>query len=229
MTDLPPSEFTPEALNFRCTGCGACCSEFWINVTDTDVRRLVQHTGMGAMELVEFASPRVVESEPEEDGWVPFGADTNERGLMTLKTDEETSVCQFLQDDGLCGVYEARPLACRLYPWDRDYPTAHTSRIGIEIFTEECPYESDGSNNKEALEALFDQDDEEREAYEARIETWRRLGAPDDPILFLRFLRLPLGSSTPSVNPGAAPTDPEPARTSPESASPPAAQPAPGG
>ena len=96
MTDAPPSQFTPEALNFRCTGCGACCGEFWINVTDTDVRRLVQHTGMGAMELVEFASPRVVESEPDEDGWVPFGADTNERGLMTLKTDEETSVCQFL-------------------------------------------------------------------------------------------------------------------------------------
>ncbi|MCO4773081.1 MAG: YkgJ family cysteine cluster protein [Deltaproteobacteria bacterium] len=197
---------TPEAKAFRCTGCGACCSEFWINVSDADVRRICADTGLGVMEVVEFASPATVEGDVEEEGWVPFGPDPADSGLMTLKTDPETSTCRFLQDS-LCTIYESRPMACRLYPWDRDYPTYDSSRIGLEILTEECPYENDGDEGVDALDELFDQDDREGDAYEARIETWRRLGAPDDPVLFLRFLRFPLNGSVKATEDDAITSD----------------------
>lgn len=179
----------PEAASFRCTGCGACCSEFWINVSAADVARICDATGLSAIEVVEFTGEHLVDGEDDDDGWVLLG-DT--RSLMTLKTAPDERVCQFLVD-GLCSIYEARPRACRLYPWDRDWLLGgHRSHIRLEILTDDCPYETDGNVDIKTLLGEFDADDRERDAFEEHLAEWEELGAPDDPIRFLQFVGLPL-------------------------------------
>ena len=44
-----------ELLKFRCTGCGNCC-KLRVVVTDADVRRLMDHTGLPAQKIVYFYS-----------------------------------------------------------------------------------------------------------------------------------------------------------------------------
>jgi Fe-S-cluster containining protein len=159
----------------------------WINVTDADVARLCHATGLSAPEVVRFPGPGTVEGSEEDDGWVAFGEDPNNVGLMTLRTDPASGACRFLVDDQ-CSVYADRPRACRLYPWDVEL-TDDGPRIGLDIFTE-CPHDEDGSLDVHTLLREYQLDEEERQAYEERIWDWEDIGAPDDPLRFLRFLGL---------------------------------------
>lgn len=195
------------ARRFRCTGCGKCCTEVWVNVTDADVRRLCDLTGLSAGEVVQFPDIEAVEGTVDEDGWVAFGPDPKDAGLMTLRSDPATGACRFLVDDR-CSVYEARPLACRLYPWDVEITPAGP-KVGLDIFTE-CPHEEDGSLDVHKLIDEYELDEDERQAYEERIWEWEANGAPEDPLEFLRFLELPTRHS--SLGPAALAEQPgEPA------------------
>ncbi len=169
-------------------------------MTDADVRRLCQGTGLSAPEVVQFPGFGVVEGTIDDDGWVAFGEDPKDAGLMTLRADPTSGACRFLVDDQ-CSVYAHRPRACRLYPWDVEL-TDEGPKVGLDIFTE-CPYESDGSLNVPTLLSEYEFDEEERQDYEERIWDWEDFGAPDDPLAFLRFLGLPMRHS--SLGPVQAP------------------------
>lgn len=182
-----------DAGAFRCTGCGSCCSQVWVNVTDADVKRLARHTGLSAPEIVQFVAPTIVDADNEdEDGWVPFGPDPADRGLMVLKIQRSSGACRFLEAE-LCTVYEARPRACRLYPWEFDDAD---EEIVIDVVTDPCPWERDGTLDVVSLLEQIDLDEEERDDYEEAIVEWIESGSPDDPLLFLRFLGLPTRHST---------------------------------
>ncbi len=165
----------------------------WINVTDADVRRLCERTGLSAPEVVQFPGFGVVEGTVEDDGWVAFGEDPKNAGLMTLRADPATGACRFLVQEQ-CSVYSARPRACRLYPWDVEL-TEDGPKVVLEIFTE-CPHENDGALDASNLLSEYELDEEERQAYEERIWDWEDHGAPDDPLAFLRFLGLPMRHSS---------------------------------
>ncbi len=204
------------ARRFRCTGCGNCCKEVWINVTDADVRRLCDATGLSAAEVVQFPSVDAVEGTAEDDGWVAFGPDPKDVGLMTLRSNRATGACRFLVDDR-CSVYEARPRACRLYPWDVERTPAGP-KVRLDIFTE-CPHEEDGSLDVPSLLDEYELDEEERQAYEERIWEWEAEGAAEDPLEFLRFLGLPsrhssLGPPPAAEEPASQGTAAKPQRSS---------------
>jgi Fe-S-cluster containining protein len=99
-------------LRFHCTSCGNCCRRFRVPLTDADLARLANATGREPAELVEWLEPDAVDmvGEPESFVLLPQG-----RRLMTLAWQGDG--CRFLEDNR-CSVYAARPVSCRIYPFD---------------------------------------------------------------------------------------------------------------
>jgi len=109
------------ATGFRCTGCGACCSEVAegsniVMVTPAEVRAVAYEAGR--------TFSRVAEPYPEyierEDGtWYTFD--------WCLRRDGEH--CLFLEERR-CSVYRSRPWICRTYPFMLD---------GDRLIVSACP------------------------------------------------------------------------------------------
>ena len=133
-------------LRFRCTGCGNCCREPLLPVTDSDLRRLIRHTGVRAERLVRWCSTQEIDlaDEPENFVKLPKG-----RRVMTLK--HQRGGCIFLGSDARCTVYEARPLGCRVFPFDTKFGRDGKLRRLELIQATECPYELDGRQSVKGL------------------------------------------------------------------------------
>jgi Fe-S-cluster containining protein len=86
----------PKALD--CLACPAlCCRQAgYVEVSETDIRRLAKYLGLTVR---AFEEKHIV--------------DKPRRGLKRIKAGYET--CQFLDNDRRCSVYEARPKDCRGY------------------------------------------------------------------------------------------------------------------
>lgn len=88
-------------LCFECTQCGDCCKtrgEYaYVYLNRAEARALAEHLGLT---LAEF---RRRHTFVDEDGW--------------LQLRFEGGRCTFLGLDGRCGVYEARPVQCRTFPF----------------------------------------------------------------------------------------------------------------
>jgi Fe-S-cluster containining protein len=91
--------------DYDCQACGACCISTWdveayVYVDDKDIRRL-----------------RLAYDPQAVKNMIALPDDIYERGLATKKNSQGHIVCTAL--DGLvkeecsCGIYEARPRACR--------------------------------------------------------------------------------------------------------------------
>lgn len=145
MTDQP---WYADGLRFSCTACGECCKAHgeysYVYLTTPEIAPLA-----AALKISEEAFLETY-CEQERD-WVVLRA--------------QDPACPFLQDDGRCGVYEARPMQCRTWPfWQEnlkeatwkgpvkavcpglDTGTLHTAEEaeGIAEHNEQW-YESDGS------------------------------------------------------------------------------------
>ena len=95
-------------------GCSACCHDTEMPLTDEDVARLVAlGHALDAFSVVD------------DEGW---------RRLRTVEpsTPGAPRPCFFLRD-GLCGVYEARPEGCRIYPFV-------ATPEGRMVRDEDCPF-----------------------------------------------------------------------------------------
>jgi len=103
----PGAMWWAEGVRFGCTACGRCCA-----------RRLPPATGplaeaeiagmAAALGLPSAASFRQRFTEPLPGGAV---------GQRRLRAEPGSGRCPLLDHDGRCSVYEARPAACRTYPF----------------------------------------------------------------------------------------------------------------
>jgi Fe-S-cluster containining protein len=79
----------------------------YVRVSREDIRRLAKHCGMT---VPAFEAKHIVE--------------VTRKGEKRIKSGYET--CQFLTEDRLCGVYEARPQDCRGYVcWNQEDETVY--------------------------------------------------------------------------------------------------------
>jgi len=78
-----------------------CCQSIDIQLTPYDVLRLTKRLGLNSREFLFRHT-------------VPFEMDGHGVPGLKLRTQDETTQCGFLTEDG-CGVYEDRPTACRYY------------------------------------------------------------------------------------------------------------------
>jgi lysine-N-methylase len=122
---MPPVRQLPVLQNWDCRGCGDCCREYRVAVTEGERQRIL---GQGW------------EGDPEIAGlplFVGQGPPWARRYRLNQRADGS---CVFLGKDGLCRIHAkfgaaAKPLACRLYPFIL-IPAADHWRVSLRFA---CP------------------------------------------------------------------------------------------
>ncbi|MEN2474052.1 YkgJ family cysteine cluster protein [Burkholderia sp. GS2Y] len=112
---------TAPDIDFACTGCGGCCRDLRIPLTIGEAIAWLRRGGH--VELLCDAMPWLVEPEPDN----AFAAYKRARSTPALSgslpvrvtvvlTAAHAGPCPNLRDDLRCGIYDERPLVCRIYP-----------------------------------------------------------------------------------------------------------------
>ncbi len=173
-------------LRFRCTGCGNCCKDTRVMVTDADVRRIMQGTGLPAAEIVRFAGEEQIEVARRSAWWVRLG---ETRAVMILQRRDHH--CTFLDGADRCTIYEHRPVTCREHPLEADFD-ARGRLTGLrrsDIVA--CPHEWDGAIPVAELRDVTRWNERQTEDYTTKVAAWNRLHAgPRTRPAFLRYLGL---------------------------------------
>ncbi|MBI4523954.1 MAG: YkgJ family cysteine cluster protein [Deltaproteobacteria bacterium] len=171
-------------LHFRCTGCGNCCRETVVCLTDEDVRRIEQGTGKPAREFARFFPEEEVSMDKRDNFWIRFA---NRRAVMALRW--RRNHCYFLGPDNRCTIYEHRPVTCREYPFNTTLSkTGAVERVYLSRAAK-CLHDWDGRVTRKALRAVLRWNERQSEAYAAKVKTWngRLFGRKSRPA-FLRYL-----------------------------------------
>ena len=178
-------------LKFRCTGCGNCCKETIVMLTDHDVRRIVDGTGMAPREFVRFFGEDEIKMTKRHPFWIHFA---NRRATMALRWGRNR--CFFLDKDDQCSIYHHRPVACREHPFNIDLSDSGAVE-GLSISkVSECLYELDGKVTRRELAAVCRWNEGESEEYQERLKTWnRRRKGPRTRAAFMEFFDLGWESS----------------------------------
>jgi Fe-S-cluster containining protein len=157
-----------DPLRFRCTACGECCRKLRVAVTDRDLERLVQASGVAADELVEWLAPDGVDMSGEPESFVELDAG---RRLMVLA--HGSGGCRWLGDDARCQVYASRPADCRLFPFDLGERKRRPRRVQLLPLVG-CDHAWDGDNDETALAADDGKRWLELELFQRKVAHWNR-------------------------------------------------------
>ena len=172
---------SPEALTFRCTGCGNCCRELRVAVTALDVRRLSRATGLEPNALVDWLAPDAVDMTGEPQSFVELGSG---RKLMVLRhrqpleheriEQRETAGCVLLDDQARCRAYAARPRDCQAFPFDFGAAATTAHRHLTLLPLTRCDYASDGHVSLDDAAAVDAARWSELAQYQAFVAKWNR-------------------------------------------------------
>ncbi len=106
----------PNHERLDCMKCPALCCRMagYVRVSRDDIRRLAKHL---KMTVPDFEKRHIVE--------------TTRKGEKRIKPGFKT--CQFLNEDRMCGVYEARPNDCRGYVcWNQEDETVYDYAVFLQ-------------------------------------------------------------------------------------------------
>lgn len=125
-------------------------------------------TGENVFDFVEFLDPTEIEGvEADDPTWLEIeGA----KYIMALVRSEKTG-CYFLnQKTRLCSIYAARPLLCRLYPFEVVEDKKGNYK-GFRLHKDVgCPKHADGVVDVKPLYDLYIQDDLNQEDYQELVK-----------------------------------------------------------
>ena len=176
-----------ELLKFRCGGCGTCC-HLWIPVTDDDVRRLMEATGLPVGKIVEFVKPSLFGASPGTVAWIKFGPRRRDRRVMCLR--EVKDRCLFLKANR-CVAYEDRPVVCREHPFVLSLDESGRRIESIELSDVcECSHTLDGKVSKRDLKKAYRWNVEQDDAYFKKVRRWNRRKGFGTEHNFLDYLGL---------------------------------------
>jgi Fe-S-cluster containining protein len=156
-------------LAFRCTGCGNCCKDPLLPLTDVDLRLITNRTGDHPLEFVRWVGRSEIRLDDEPELFVRL---RQGKRVMTLK--HERGGCRYLGDDDRCTIYDRRPLGCRIFPFDPEFDRRGKLRRLRLIDATECEYELDGHNDPSRIKSLHERYELAAERYHARVADWNR-------------------------------------------------------
>lgn len=171
-------------LNFRCTGCAACCTDTVVPVTDKDVARIMKATGRSARQVVRFFSQDEVKGDRRSPAWIKL-----RQGKRFLGLRKQRGHCQYLYKKR-CTIYRHRPVTCRLYPFNvffDDKGRVEDLEINDAV---KCEHALDGKESLESIVALYIRDDKQDDSYFAKIKRWNERNPKRTAKEFLAFLGL---------------------------------------
>jgi Fe-S-cluster containining protein len=165
---FPGSKF----LGFRCTGCGNCCKEPLLPLTDGDVRRIAARTGDAPSDFVVWIDRDGIDMDDEPEAFIKL-----RQGKRVMVLRHERGGCRYLGKDNRCSIYESRPLGCRIYPFDPGFKKDGKLKHLKIVKATECPYELDGKNDVDDLRELDTQYQAAHKAFNEKIAEWNRVQA----------------------------------------------------
>lgn len=115
----PKNPFYAQGLRFECTACGKCCSNHsgydFVFLTPQDIRKMAKHLELKKNDFIkQFTRPEVADVVLQDKG----------------------DACIFLGKNGKCGVYQARPLQCRTFPF---WPENMNAKTWEGELKRDCP------------------------------------------------------------------------------------------
>jgi Fe-S-cluster containining protein len=178
-------------LSFRCTGCGNCCKEPLLPLTDSDLRSIVKRTGDRPRDIVRWVSRHEIDLDGEPEA---FALLRPGRRVMVLAHTRRG--CRYLGKDDRCTIYGARPLGCRVFPFDPTFKKDGQLKRLTLIPAANCLYEMDGNNSIEQIQKQHEAFDRQTDRYHERVALWnadqlkrkRRGLAAQQPAAFFEFL-----------------------------------------
>lgn len=117
----PETPWFSDGLRFTCTRCSRCCrhESGYVFLSDDDIQRFCSYFSVSREEFIQKFCTRV---------------DLEFTQRISLK-EQENFDCIFWKN-GLCSVYEARPLQCQSYPFWTQNLNSDASWQSLE---KECP------------------------------------------------------------------------------------------
>ena len=155
-------------------------------LTDADVGRIVESTGLQARSFVRFFNEQELHMPRHHPFWIQF---SSRRAAMALRWGRDR--CVFLDRNDQCQVYGERPLACREHPFT--IKISETGAVeGIKLSKiVDCLYELDGDLTRRQLARVSRWNERESEDYQAQVKAWNRQGrGPRTRARFMEFLGL---------------------------------------
>ncbi|MDD1014986.1 YkgJ family cysteine cluster protein [Pseudomonas rubra] len=127
-------------VHFDCTGCGKCCTGHHVPLTLSETRQWLDAGGQLIVLAEAFLAdgPGLPEAQREHAmrrAWpVPCGS--SEVWVSITFAAFNPGRCRHLGEDNRCGIYETRPLVCRIYPMEIN------PHIPLRPETKDCPSEA---------------------------------------------------------------------------------------
>jgi uncharacterized protein len=91
-------------FNFKCTACGKCCrGKTNVFINEAEIRTISSRLGMHKATFMD----KYTDDREEPDGTI----------VTSLKTKTSGEECVFLDQKGMCSIYDVRPTHCRTYPF----------------------------------------------------------------------------------------------------------------
>ena len=103
---------------YDCCKCANCCKIYDVRVENDDISAIADYLGQTKNEIID--KYLVLDSE-EAGGYIM-----------------DSKPCGFLNPDGKCRIYSARPLVCRDFPHSKK-PGRMYSLASVMDFAEDCP------------------------------------------------------------------------------------------
>ena len=154
-------------LKFRCTQCGNCCKDPLLPLTDSDIKRIVRHTGEPTRELVRWVDRNGIDMDDEPEAFVVL---RQGKRVMVLK--HEGGGCRYLGSDDRCTIYGSRPLGCRIFPFNPRFTETRKLRRLQLIQATDCKYELDGDNDLEKIRVLHGKHEAATRTYQDKVAKW---------------------------------------------------------
>ncbi len=126
--------------HFSCVGCGKCCSDHHVPLTLAEARQWAADGGNIIILVEAFLGNGlglpVNQREHAERRSVVVPSGTTEAFVAITFAAYNAGRCRNLDEDNRCGIYERRPLVCRIYPMEIN------PHIPLSTATKDCPPES---------------------------------------------------------------------------------------
>ncbi|MCU7238698.1 YkgJ family cysteine cluster protein [Pseudomonas peradeniyensis] len=109
-----------DSIRFACTGCGKCCTGHHVPLTLAEARQWAASGGQVVVLIEGFIAngPGMPADQREHvlRRAFPVSCGAGQLHVSVTFAAFNPGRCRNLDDNDLCGIYESRPLVCRIYP-----------------------------------------------------------------------------------------------------------------
>ena len=175
-------------LNLECGQCSSCCRDIQVDITDSDLKRLVKYTGISADKLVRLYGHNKDDIDIEGD-WINLSY--GKRAIVLNK--RRNNDCIFLGKNNGCIAYKARPMTCRIFPvcvvYDEDHVIVNLEKS--EVITDKtinCKCSPGRGQTYNKFMSTAKQARVEHAAFIKKVDKWNGISDKGNKNDFLKFL-----------------------------------------